>query len=114
MANGFEDVVHGFTEEGDFTQHQSPTQSAMRTDKIVMQVREQPTAIAPAFDASASAAAASDVKPTWKIKTVRIVGADARKVFAQKGEAAELIETDGVVRTPSHHMGIYAELTNEM
>ncbi len=54
----------------------------MRTDKIVMQVREQPTAIAPAFDASASAAAASDVKPTWKIKTVRIVGADARKVFA--------------------------------
>ena len=79
-----------------------------------MQVRKQQEDLAP--NASASEAAPSTVNQTWKVKTVRIVGANARKIFAEKGEAAELIETDGVVRTPSHHMGIYAELiyTTEM
>ena len=55
-------------------------------------------------------AGASESKPFWKCKSVKILGAEARPLFAQQGQSALQIKQDGKVRTPSDHMGIVAEL----
>mmetsp|Transcript_5767 Transcript_5767/g.7787 ORF Transcript_5767/g.7787 Transcript_5767/m.7787 type:complete len:83 (+) Transcript_5767:797-1045(+) len=74
--------------------YSTPRFPAWRPDKIVM---EQQTS-------------GASERPSWKCASVEIIGADSRPLFAQKGEQAQMIEQDGVVRTPSDHMGIVAEL----
>ena len=49
-------------------------------------------------------------KPHWRVVKAEIVGKEVVPSYKAKNEAATLVESDGVVRTPSDHMGIVADL----
>ena len=48
-------------------------------------------------------------KPYWRATAAEIVGTEAIPSFAEKGEKADMIKKDGIVRTPSDHFGIIAD-----
>ena len=49
-------------------------------------------------------------RPVWRCTNTRIVGNYARQKFKELGEEPSLIAQDDIVRTPSDHIGILAEL----
>ena len=84
--------MHDYVEKDDFTQQKTSCKyPAWRPDKVVTQTVLDPN------------------QPHWKSIGAEIVGKEAIPSFAEKGEDASMVEKDGVVRTPSDHMGIIAD-----
>lgn len=94
LDNGFRDVMHDHVDKEEWTMPKTQMWPAWRPDKVVTQA----TPSKEEFD-----------KPYWKSTGAEIVGKEATPSFAAAGEDPSMILQDGVVRTPSDHMGIVAD-----
>ena len=84
--------MHDYVGKDDFSQQKTSCKyPAWRPDKVVTQTDPE------------------SKKPYWKSISAEIIGKEAIPSFAEKGEDASMVEKDGVVRTPSDHMGIVAD-----
>ena len=96
LKAGYEDVMHHFVGEDAFTYRATkPGESNKRIDKVVMQRSETIT----------------NKNSAWRCASAKILGSESRLKYEELGELADKVNEDGIVRTPSDHMAILAELT---
>ena len=94
---GFRDAMHDFFGKKEPTMLKSKRFKAWRPDKVVVQ-----------------ATPPNPTKPYWRVTRAEILGKQALPSYRAKNETPDKVAQDGVIRTPSDHFAICADLVYKL